>query len=247
MTTVFYGVDLSAGKNQVTFACWLPGPGRLEFGEAALDGFLALLDGQGSAWAAVAAPRGPNLGLLVQPEVRQRLGISASPGRRANRRVAEFLLLQEGIESPRTPQAGDRTPAWMQLGFSLYAALSERDFVGYPGPGQRQFLETTPQALFHGLLGRVPFERGSLEGRIQRQLALYVRDMNVPDPMEIFEEITRHRLLQGVLPLDGLLSPVQLDAAGAAYLAWLAQTHPDQVRLVGVPEEGQVAVPSPSK
>ena len=36
------------------------------------------------------------------------------------------------------------------------------------------------------------------------QLILYRCDIDIPDPMYIFEEITRHRLLQGMLPIEDL-------------------------------------------
>ena len=40
--------------------------------------------------------------------------------------------------------------------------------------------------------------------------------------MEFFEEVTRHRLRHGILPLEKLYTPGELDALTAAYLAWLA-------------------------
>jgi len=82
-----------------------------------------------------------------------------------------------------------------------------------------------------------------LEGRLQRQIALYDRKVDVPDAMRFFEEITRHRLLKGVLPVEMIYSAGELDALVAAYTAWLAALHPDQVTLLGDPQEGQVALP----
>jgi len=67
--------------------------------------------------------------------------------------------------------------------------------------------------------------------------------LNIPDPMSLFEEITRHRLLQGILPLDILYSAEELDALVAAYTAWLAGTKPEQVSLLGDPEEGYLVLP----
>jgi hypothetical protein len=61
--------------------------------------------------------------------------------------------------------------------------------------------------------------------------------------MLLFEEITRHRLLKGILPLEPLYSAGELDALAAAYTAWLAALHPDQVTLLGDPQEGQVVLP----
>ena len=53
------------------------------------------------------------------------------------------------------------------------------------------------------------------------QLALYEADIDVPDAMRLFEEITRHRILNGILPTETLYSSQELDALIAAYTAWL--------------------------
>jgi predicted RNase H-like nuclease len=115
----------------------------------------------------------------------------------------------------------------------------------YPADGMaRQGLEVYPHACYTVLLGVTPFPKYTLEGRLQRQLVLYEQKVNVPDPMLFFEEITRHRLLKGILPVDNLYTPSELDALIAAYTAWLAVTHPDQVTLLGDPTEGQLAIPT---
>lgn len=66
------------------------------------------------------------------------------------------------------------------------------------------------------------FPRQSLEGRLQRGLILYDEGLQIPDPMDIFEEITRHKLLQGVLPTENIYSSRQLDALIMAYVSWMA-------------------------
>ncbi len=106
-----------------------------------------------------------------------------------------------------------------------------------------QWLEVYPHASFCALLGLTPFSKYSLEGRIQRQLALHEQDMHIPDPMRLFEEITRHRLLQGQLPLQDLYSPGELDALVAAFTAWKASGQPGEITLLGDPQEGQIVLP----
>ncbi len=106
-----------------------------------------------------------------------------------------------------------------------------------------QWLEVYPHACFTALLGLIPFSKYTLEGRIQRQLALYEQDMHIPDPMRLFEEITRHRLLQGQLPLQDLYSAGELDALVAAFTAWKAASQPGDVTVLGDPLEGQVVLP----
>ena len=106
-----------------------------------------------------------------------------------------------------------------------------------------QTLEVYPHACFTVLLGQSPFPKYTLEGRIQRQLILYELKIGVSDPMRLFEEITRHRLINGILPLDALLAPGELDALVAAYTACLAATEPGKVTALGHREEGQVVLP----
>jgi hypothetical protein len=105
-------------------------------------------------------------------------------------------------------------------------------------------MEVYPHASYSVLLGVLPLQKHTLEGRLQRQLALYEQGLQVPDPMRFFEEITRHRLLKGILPLEELYSPGELDALVAAYTAWKTAVHPEDVALLGDPEEGQIVLPA---
>jgi hypothetical protein len=72
---------------------------------------------------------------------------------------------------------------------------------------------------------------------------MYLHELKIPNPMYIFEEITRHRLLQGILPLENLYTPNELDALVAAYTAWVAATHPENITRVGDGEEGHIVLP----
>ena len=87
------------------------------------------------------------------------------------------------------------------------------------------------------MLGLPPFAYGTLEGRIQRQLVLSNQELDVPDAMEFFEEITRYKLLHGVLPADNILPQPELDAWMAAYVAWLACHEADKLHVHGSPQE----------
>jgi hypothetical protein len=131
----------------------------------------------------------------------------------------------------------------MQRSFSLFRRLAQMGFQAYPNDGSLRWLEVYPHAAFSVWLERTPFPKLTLEGRLQRQLVLYDHDLKIHDPMEFFEEVTRHRLRHGILPLEKLYSPGELDAIAAAYLAWLAGSHPDDLMLLGDPEEGQIALP----
>ena len=94
---------------------------------------------------------------------------------------------------------------------------------------QKQLLETNAQDCFHTLIGKSPLSRHTFEGRVQRGLILYDQGLRITDPMDFFEEITRHHMLGGVFPNELLYSASQLDALAAAYIAWLAVNEPGQV------------------
>jgi predicted RNase H-like nuclease len=108
---------------------------------------------------------------------------------------------------------------------------------------QHQVLEIYPHAAFCALLGRIPFNKNTLEGRIQRQLILLRQGLDIPDPMRIFEEITRFRFLQGILPVENLYTPGELDALVAAYTAWVAATRPNEICMLGDAREGHIVIP----
>jgi hypothetical protein len=93
----------------------------------------------------------------------------------------------------------------------------------------KQWLETDAQDCFRVLIGQKPLSRRTLEGRLQRALILYEQGLQINDPMEIFEEITRYKLIQGILPLENIHSSKELDALVAAYLAWMAVNRPAQI------------------
>jgi predicted RNase H-like nuclease len=159
--------------------------------------------------------------------------------------VAEYELHTRGISIPRTAADEAECSRWVQMGFNLFRGIKRLGYIAYPGEGEsaHQFLEVYPHGAYTALLEHIPFPKHVLEGRIQRQLVLYLNQMKVSNPMYIFEEITRHRLLQGILPLDGLHTADELDALVAAYTAWLAATKPENVTLVGHAEEGQIVLP----
>jgi hypothetical protein len=117
-----------------------------------------------------------------------------------------------------------------QVGFQPYSTKN----------ASRQVLETNAQKCFHALIGQTPMPRRTFEGRLQRALILYEQELQIPDPMEIFEEITRYKLMQGMLPLESLASAKELDALVAAYLAWLAFNRPGQIV-----QQGDFVLPAP--
>ena len=241
----YIGIDPTAGQKPFSYAA-LDGARRLlVLGQGTLDEVLAFCGGQRGAIAAVCAPRRPNQRLMEQEDVRQHISPAPKPGRWTGFRVAEYLLRQHHITTYKTPAVEADCPAWMRMGFQLYKRLEGFGYQPYPAPDAAlQWLEVYPHACYCALLGQVPLPKHTFEGRIQRQLALVEQKLDVPDPMDLFEEITRHRLLQGILPLDELYTQGELDALVAAHTAWLAASHPAQVTALGDPSEGVVVVPA---
>lgn len=109
-----------------------------------------------------------------------------------------------------------------------------------PRGSSKQWLEIDAQDCFRALSGHKLFPRRTLEGRLQRTAILSEQGLQVIDPVDLFEEITRYKLIQGILPLENLPSPKELDALIGAYLAWMSVNRPGQVVL-----KGEFVVPAP--
>lgn len=242
--TTFIGIDPTAGVKPFTYVALDNDLRLLALGEGSIDEVLAFVAGQRQAYVAVCGPRRPNQGVMEREDVRMQLNPQPRPGRWTGFRVAEYQLRQHNIPCPKTGSDEKLCPGWMRMGFTLYERLESMDYCPYPTQDSSlQWLEVYPHASFSTLLGKAPLSKYSLEGRIQRQLILYDQDIHISDPMRLFEEITRNRLLQGTLLLSDLHTPAELDALVAAYSAWLAAKKPDEITMIGHPEEGQVFLP----
>ncbi len=181
-----------------------------------------------------------------QPGVLAAIASPSRPGQPGGR-LAERALCERGVDVPLTPPDESDCPGWVRRGFRLYRRLQGLGFAPYPDAAAVScWLEVNPQATFQAILGHAPLPRGTLEGRLQRQLALYEAGVCIPDPMDFFEEVTRHRLLRGSLPMEQVCSPTALDALAAAHTAWLAGVHPERLEMLGSQEEGLVAVVRPA-
>ncbi len=245
MNPVYIGLDPTAGRRPINYAILDGGLKLLTRGLGKLDKVLEVIRNFPSAVVAVDAPQSPNAGLMAEAARRANYGLPPDSATWANFKVGEYELRRRGIRLYNTPGEAEAAPAWMKLGFQLYAALKEQGYVIYqPGEtAEKQMLEVHPHACYTVLLGRVPMKKDSLEGRLQRQLVLYREEIDVPDAMGAVEEITRHHLLQGTLTLPGLFTHDELDALVSAYTAYLAARHPERVTGVGDAVEGQIVAP----
>lgn len=245
---VFTGVHIASepgrGRRIFTFAALDARRHLLALSPTDLRGVLAYLGGQSAVLVAINAPQQLNRGLLAQRAAAEQLFPPESPARKLDMRLVEFELRQQGIPAPRTPAEEKKCPRWIRQGLHLVARLGELDFQPHLAEAaRRQWLETCSEAAFHRLLGHPLFDGRSLEGRLQRQLILCNEDIPVTEPLRYLEEITAHRLLKGLLPEEGLLSPVELGALVAALVAWLTVHTPPRVTALGAAEEGRIVLP----
>jgi predicted nuclease with RNAse H fold len=208
---------------------------------------LSTLAGLESAVVAVAAPLGPNQGLMAQTPVRARYNLQPNGDTWRDWRVAEYELRRRNIRLYNTPSDPKAAPGWVRTGFEFFnrlRAMGFRAFHSGDKPHPRLMVEVQAHACYTVLLERIPFLKGTLEGRMQRQLKLYLEGIDIPNPMSVIEEITRHHVLSGHLLLDGLLETDELEALVAAYAAYLVGVRPDDVTQVGDPEEGLITLPA---
>ena len=241
LKTTFVGVDLSGGHNPFTFAAFDQDRQLITLAGGEVENLLALLGDHPVALVAVNAPPNPNHGLVRQSLEKQ------TPGhlRGADLRLAEHELRQRGIHVSATPARETFCPAWLQLGFSLHWELAKMGFKPYPTKdAARQVMETHPHAALYALAGGQPLPKSTLEGRLQRQAILFDKGLRIEDPTEFFEEITRHKLMRGILPMELVYTPEELDALIAAYIAYLAGTEPAALAAFGDKNEGQIYLPA---
>jgi hypothetical protein len=241
---LFVGIDPSGGRKPFTYAALDEHARLAALKEGEVEDVLAFLGGLRGALVAVNAPPRPNLGLVRQDDQHDSLPPLRRAGRRPDMRLAEHQLRERGINVSITPGRKELCTNWVQTGFDFYRRIAATGFQPYPTPqAAYQWIETHPHAVFCVLLGQNPLPRPTLEGRLQRQLALYEQDLGIRDPMDFFEELTRHKLLKGALPLEQVYSAEELDAIAAAYVAYATSRRPEQMFRVGDPEEGQIFLP----
>ncbi len=245
MPPLYLGIDPTAGKRPMDYAVLDDDLRVVQSGAGSLEELLALIRAQPSAVIAIDAPQSPNTGRMADPEVRQRYGLSVNSKIWTGYRACEHELRKRDIRLYTTPVETETAPAWMQAGFQLFNTLRAEGYETYRpnSSAPKQLLEVHPHACYTVLLGHLPFRKDTLEGRLQRQCVLFDEGLDIPDPMDSVEEITRHHLLEGTLDLPHLFSHDQLDALAAAYTAYLAAHHPEKITLVGDPAEGQIVVP----
>jgi hypothetical protein len=140
--------------------------------------------------------------------------------------VLECLL---NYETSRLAVGLPGTKPGQQTYTDLRRKLSQAGFKPFSHQDHpRQWMETQAQDCFHALSGHRLLPHRALEGRLQRCAILFEEGLQLTDPVDMLEEITRYKLVQGILPLENLPSYNELDALAAAYLAWMSVNRPGQ-------------------
>jgi predicted nuclease with RNAse H fold len=245
---VFIGIDATAGDRPLPFAALDADLRLVALGRDDLEEVLAFAAGQSAAVAAVDAPQSPPIGLMQDASVRLRYGLAPDGPTWAAWRVGEFALRRKGIRIANTPSMEALAPGWVQRGMELHSrlkALGYRPFVVDQPTSERMLLELNPNASYTALLERQPLPKATLEGRLQRQLVLFLKGLDIPNPMRALEEITRHHILTGELPLDDLMTAGELDALVGAFTAYLTALYPEQISQEGDRSEGLITLPVP--
>jgi predicted nuclease with RNAse H fold len=244
---VYVGIDPTAGVRPMYYAALDANLRLLALDRGDLETVLAFINGLEAAVVGVGAPQSPNKSLMMNEEVRRMFNLQPGGKKWGKWRVCEFELRRRNLRMYNTPSSEKAAPGWVKTGFTLFKRLQSMGFRLYfteEGTEQHTLIEVQPHASFAVLLERRPFLKRNLEGRMQRQLVLYLEGLDIPNPMHALEEITRHHLLTGQMPLGGLYEHDQLDALVTAYTAYLVGVKPERVGQVGDEEEGLITIPA---
>jgi predicted nuclease with RNAse H fold len=246
---IYLGIDPTAGRRPATLAALDDDLRVVHLGPIDANGIVAFVESHPGAVVAVDAPQSPKRGLMRRPEVRRRFGLPVRGRTFGEWKICEYELRRRNLRITSTPSKAGAAPSWMRAGFALYQRLTRLGFAffrhGDPPPAQ-MMVEVHPHASFAVLLGHRPLLKANLEGRLQRQMVLYLEGLDLRNPVHTLEEITRQHLLSGSLPLDGLHNHDELDALVAAFTAYLVHQKPSRVCQVGEPKEGLITLPAAS-
>ena len=243
---VYVGIDPTSGVRPMYYAALDADLRLLALNREKLEAVLAFIGGFEAVVVGVNAPQSPNQGVMRKPEIRRGYNLRPDGRTWGQWKVCEYELRRRNIRMYSTPAKEEAAPGWVRTGFTIFKRLRSMGFdffVAGEKIRKRTLVEVQPHASISTLLERRPFLKRTLEGRMQRQLVLYLEGLDLPSPLLALEEITRHHLLSGHLPLDDLYEHDQLDALVAAYTAYLVGVDPKRVCQVGDREEGFITLP----
>lgn len=238
----YLGIDPTEGNRSIAYAALDEDLKLIALGQGEQAEVLAFMGGQQEAVLAMHGPLNTNNGLMRQESIRQKLTPPPKPGRDEDLKLAEYLIAARHLPIYTTPFQREAAKPWQRLSLELSQQLSKLGF----GNSEKAMLETCADACFQVWLGHSPFKQRSLIGQLQRQLVLYDLGINLPNPMSYFEELTRYKILQGVLPKDVLYKDTELRALAVAFIAWASQHQADSIETLGDAAEGFILLPKAS-
>jgi hypothetical protein len=240
----FIGIEPSGSKKPFTCAIFSQVGKLVTLSNVDMDELIAIASSKPEAVVAINSPYTPNTGLVRQAEIRETLKPLHFSGRNQDMRLAEYKLKERGINVLMTPSKKELCSNWVQSGFEVYKKLMDLGFDKFPhATSTLQILETHSHSSFIVLAASQLLPKLSIEGRIQRQLILYEEGLSINDPMEFFEEVTRHKLLRGIMPTELIYTPEELDAMAAGLVALRAGEGSSKLISVGDADEGQIVLP----
>jgi hypothetical protein len=233
----FVGIEPLATSNGFSFVSLDDNLSLLAIGEGTLKDIFSFLIGQKMVKVAIHAPA--FLGTAHPNDLDDQT--DAIPAKEY--RTCEVQLWQKNIPCDFTAAKPGRLSAPLRLGYQLIQTLQQYEFsFSNQSAKQRSLIETCPAACYYQLLNTTMQEEPLL-WRFQHQLILHNLHLPVQDPMNFFEEITRHKLLMGKVSLESILIPEELNAMVSAYTAWLSHHHPEKVTSWGDESDGFLVLP----
>ena len=167
------------------------------------------------------------------------------PGKWPDIRRIEYELEECGAPIYHTPKKKRNLLASQGYGFELVNNLKALGFEDIENDGEKTFLEVPAETAFWSIERKPLFEGANFIGRIQRQLLLLEIGLELPDPMNFFEEITQFKLLTGNAPLDMIYELSRLNAWMNAYTALQVKINPSRCAKFGYKQEGFLYLPFP--
>jgi len=241
--SLYIGIDTLANHRPFSYVVLADDCRPVAMGQGRQSEVMAYLAGQHAARVGLNGPLRPRAGVMQREEARQKLSPPPAPGEWIDARQCEYELFAHGLRSLRAAANSADCPPWMRRGFGIVAFLERIGFEPFPQESALQYVEVQAEAGYASLMDRNPYDAGTLEGRMQRQMLLRQQGLPVPDPMDFLEEITPYKLMNGLLPMDQIYSAYALNAWMAAYAVWLAHHKPQRVACLGAPEEATLLLP----
>ncbi|OJX38179.1 MAG: hypothetical protein BGO78_09145 [Chloroflexi bacterium 44-23] len=241
---LFYlGIDPSQRYKPYVYAALDASRRIVALGSGPLREILSYASGLASVIVSINGPQCTNQGLFAEANREQKL-FPLETVKDEDMRLVEAEIAKEGVRITPTPARMEDCKMWVRRGFKLYAKLQKLGYAQYPLARERIYCESMAEAIFSRLIGAaLLFEEATLEGRLQRQLILFEQKIAVKDAMSFFDEATRFRLINGILPLENIYQSGELNALACAYLAWMLAHKTDQTERLGDEREGNLFVP----